>query len=159
MATPRQFQLANPEETLQLGRALGALLQPFDFIALSGPLGAGKTLLVRGAAQGAGVPENETTSSPTFALAHAYRGGRVALLHLDLYRLNGPGDLYAIGLDDMLAEPVAALCEWPERAGTALPADRLEIALDYAFESRTAALVAHGPRAVALLEALLAANF
>ena len=149
--------LRSPAATRALGRRLGALLQPGDFIALSGDLGAGKTLLARGAAEGAGVPDGEQASSPTFALVHVYRGGRVALQHLDLYRLSGPADLFALGFDDLLAEPAATLCEWPERAGVALPADRLELALSY-LGPRTRALqvAAHGPRAVALRLALLA---
>ncbi len=142
-----------------MGRALGALLLPHDFIALRGPLGAGKTLLVRGVAEGAGVPAHEQTSSPTFALAHVYRGGRVPLLHLDLYRLQGPQELFSIGFEDLLAEPMAALCEWPERAGAALPAERLELALAHAGRTRrTLSLHAFGTRAEELREALLAAQ-
>src|ERR1700694_6233325 len=84
--------LRSPEATRKLGRKLGARLRPCDCVALTGELGTGKTLLVRGAAEGAGVPAEERTSSPTFALVNLYRGGRVPLQHLDLYRLGGPGD-------------------------------------------------------------------
>ena len=152
----RQF-LRSPAATRALGRRLGALLEAGDFIALSGDLGAGKTLLARGAAEGAGVPESEQASSPTFALVHVYRGGRVALQHLDLYRLSGAADLFALGFDDLLAEPAATLCEWPERAGAALPRERLELALSHEGpRTRTVRMVAHGPRAEALRLALLA---
>ena len=150
------FQLRSPAATKRLGRALGARLEPHDFIALRGTLGAGKTLFVRAAAEGAGVPESEATSSPTFALAHVYRGGRVPLLHLDLYRLQGKADLFSIGFDDMLAEPVAALCEWPERAEEALPEERLEIALEHDGETqRKVSFRALGARAEALRDALI----
>ena len=150
--------LRSPAATLALGRRLGALLAPGDFIALHGDLGAGKTLLVRGAAQGALVPEEEQASSPTFALVHLYRGGRVPLQHFDLYRLAGAADLFALGFDDLLAEPVATLCEWPERAGAALPAERLEVHLEHRGEKgRALRVVAHGQRADALRAALLAA--
>jgi tRNA threonylcarbamoyladenosine biosynthesis protein TsaE len=149
--------LRSPAATLALGRRLGAKLEAGDFIALRGDLGAGKTLLVRGAAQGAGVPEDEQASSPTFALVHVYRGGRVPLQHFDLYRLSGAADLFALGFDDLLAEPVATLCEWPERAGSALPAERLEVHLEHRGErTRALRLLAHGRRAEALLRALLA---
>ena len=149
--------LRSPAATLSLGRRLGALLEPGDFIALQGDLGAGKTLLVRGAAQGAGVPEDEQASSPTFALVHVYRGVQVPLQHFDLYRLSGAADLFALGFDDLLAEPVATLCEWPERAGAALPAERLEVHLEHRGEkTRALRLVAHGARAGALRDALLA---
>ena len=157
-ATPRAERLLrSPAATMALGRRLGALLEPGDFVALQGDLGAGKTLLVRGAAQGAFVPEEEQASSPTFALVHLYRGGRVPLQHLDLYRLAGAADLFALGFDDLLAEPVATLCEWPERAGAALPAERLEVHLDHRGErTRALRLVAHGLRAEVLRAALLA---
>ena len=148
---------ASPEETRAFGLALGQRLLPFDFIALRGTLGAGKTLLVRGAAEGAGVPESEQASSPTFALAHLYRGGRVPILHLDLYRVESAAELFAIGLDDMLAEPCAALCEWPEKAGAALPPERLELLLEHAGEqARRMTLTAIGARAEALRGQLLA---
>ncbi len=158
MAAQKPLLLRSPLATRKLGRALGALLAPHDFIALRGPLGAGKTLFVRGCAEGAQVPESEAASSPTFALAHTYSGGRVPLLHFDLYRVGSPAELFAIGFDDMLAEPVAALCEWPERAGAALPLERLEIALGHAGpRSRTISIDAIGGRAEALRAALLAA--
>src|SRR5438270_9110463 len=144
--------LRSPEETRALGCKLGSLLRAGDFVALTGELGAGKTLLVRGAAQGAGAAGG--ASSPTFALVNLYRGGTVALQHLDLYRLSGPAELFALGFDDLLAEPAATLCEWAERAGDALPADRLEIALEHAgARERRAHLAAIGPRARELLKA------
>jgi len=146
--------LRSPEETRALGRKLGALLRAGDFIGLTGELGTGKTLLVRGVAEGAGAPGS--ASSPTFALVNVYRGGAVSLQHLDLYRLSGPAELFALGFEDLLAEPAATLCEWAERAGAALPADRLEIHLDWTGPyERRATLVAHGPRGRELLDALV----
>jgi len=146
--------LRSPEQTRSLGRRLGALLRAGDFVALVGELGAGKTLLVRGAAEGAGVAD--AASSPTFALVNLYRGGRVALQHLDLYRLAGPAELFALGFEDLLAEPAATLCEWADRAGAALPEDRLEILLEPTGPNeRRATLRAHGTRAKELLDALL----
>jgi tRNA threonylcarbamoyladenosine biosynthesis protein TsaE len=151
----RTFVLRSPAATRRLGKKLGALLQPGDFVALLGDLGAGKTLFVRGATEGAGVPEEERATSPTFALVHLYRGGRVPLQHLDLYRLAGAADLFALGFDDLLAQPAATLCEWADRAGDQLPAERLELSLSVAGpRSRTAGLRAHGTRAAALLDAL-----
>ena len=148
----RVQSLRSAASTRALGRRLGALLEPGDFVALSGTLGAGKTLLVRGAAEGAGAG---VATSPTFALVHVYEGGRVRLQHLDLYRLAGPQDLFALGFDDLLAEPAATLCEWPERAGAALPADRLEIALEITGETaRKATLQGFGARAEMLVHAL-----
>ncbi len=146
--------LRSPEETRELGRRLGLLLRAGDFIALVGELGAGKTLLVRGAAEGAGV--TDAPSSPSFALVNLYRGGRVALQHLDLYRLAGPADLFALGFEDLLAEPAATLCEWADRAGPALPQERLEILLEPVGPvARRATLTPHGARAKDLLAELL----
>jgi len=146
--------LPSEAATRRLGRKLGALLEPGDFVALIGALGAGKTVLVRGAAEGAGA---ERATSPTFAVVNLYRGGRVPLQHIDLYRLASAGELYAIGFDDLLAEPAATLCEWADRAGSALPEDRLQIALEEAGpRSRQAALSATGPRGERLLAGLRA---
>jgi tRNA threonylcarbamoyladenosine biosynthesis protein TsaE len=142
--------LRSPEETRALGRRLGSLLRVGDFVALIGELGAGKTLLVRGAAEGAGV--SGAASSPTFALVNLYRGGHVALQHLDLYRVSGPAELFALGFDDLLAEPAATVCEWAERAGSALPEDRLEVRLEATGPAeRRATFAARGARAQQLL--------
>src|SRR5947208_4575405 len=147
----RALQLSAPAATFELGRRLGAALREGDFVALVGELGAGKTLFVRGAAEGAGA---EPATSPSFALANLYRGGRVALQHLDLYRLSGPAELFALGFDDLLKEPAATVCEWADKAGDALPDDRLEIVLEHEGpRSRRARLTATGPRGETLLKA------
>ncbi|TMB33483.1 MAG: tRNA (adenosine(37)-N6)-threonylcarbamoyltransferase complex ATPase subunit type 1 TsaE [Deltaproteobacteria bacterium] len=99
---PLTLALSSPAATFELGRRLGAALREGDFVALVGELGAGKTLFVRGAAEGAGA---EPATSPSFALANLYRGGKVTLQHLDLYRLSGPAELFALGFDDLIATP------------------------------------------------------
>lgn len=145
-----QLSLKSPAATRALGRKLGAALQPGDFVALTGELGAGKTLLVKAMAEGAGA---EAASSPTFAIVNLYRGP-VPLQHLDLYRVSGPSELFALGFDDLLAEPAATVCEWADRARAALPSDRLDIALEHAGpRSRSAWLRATGPRGERLLAA------
>ena len=143
--------LKSPAATRRLGLKLGAAIEPGDFIALTGDLGAGKTVLVKAIAEGAKVPEPAT--SPTFALVNVYRG-RIQLQHLDLYRLTGPAELFALGFDDLLAEAAATVCEWAEKAEKALPTDRLEIALEHAGpQSRKARLTATGERGERLLKA------
>ena len=145
--------LKSPAATRALGRKLGAALQIGDFVALTGELGAGKTLLVKAAAEGAGA---SGATSPSFALLNLYRG-RIPLQHLDLYRLSGPSELFALGFDDLLAEPAATLCEWADRASAALPNDRLEIALSHAGpQTRTARITAVGANSQRLLSALTA---
>ena len=151
MTPEHELLLKTPAATRALGRRIGAALQAGDFVALTGELGAGKTLLVKAMAEGA---KAEAASSPTFALVNLYRGP-VPLQHLDLYRVSGPAELFSLGFDDLLAEPAATVCEWAERAGGSLPADRLEIALAYAGpRSRKAQIRATGPRSARLSSAL-----
>jgi tRNA threonylcarbamoyladenosine biosynthesis protein TsaE len=148
----RELLLKTPAATRELGRLLGAALEAGDFVGLTGDLGSGKTALVKAVAEGARIPDQ--ASSPSFALVNVYRGGRVVLQHLDLYRLSGPAELFALGFDDLLDEPAATLCEWADKAQQALPADRLDIALEHAGpRSRRARLTATGPRGERLLRA------
>ena len=101
------------QETAEVSRALAAELKAGDVLLLSGDLGAGKTAFVRGLAEGLGVEPGEV-SSPTFTLVHEYRGGRLTLYHVDLYRLDraATDDL---GLDELgVADGVLAI-EWPDR--------------------------------------------
>lgn len=116
------------QETIEVARQLAATLSAGDVLLLSGELGAGKTAFVRGLAQGLGIAENEV-SSPTFTLVHEYRGGRLTLYHVDLYRLDraATDDL---GLDQMgVADGVLAI-EWPDRLTHSLPGAR-EVAIDF----------------------------
>jgi tRNA threonylcarbamoyladenosine biosynthesis protein TsaE len=100
-------------ETRRVARTLAAHLVAGTTILLSGDLGAGKTAFVKGLAEGLGLDPDEVTS-PTFTLVHEYRGGRLPLIHVDLYRVP-TADLDAIGLDtDLLVDAVTAV-EWPER--------------------------------------------
>jgi tRNA threonylcarbamoyladenosine biosynthesis protein TsaE len=111
---------------MAVARELAATLSAGDVLLLSGELGAGKTAFVRGLAQGLGIEEGEV-SSPTFTLVHEYRGGRLTLYHVDLYRLDraATDDL---GLDEMgVADGVLAI-EWPDRLTHELgPALRVRI--------------------------------
>jgi len=150
MGSSRELELKSPAATRALGRKLGAALRAGDFVALTGELGAGKTLLVKAMAEGASA---ERASSPTFAIVNLYRGA-VPLQHLDLYRVSGPAELFALGFDDLLAEPAATVCEWAERAAGVLPPDRLEIALEHAGpRARKVRLHATGPGGERLLAA------
>ena len=107
------------DETAAVARALASALQAGDVLLLSGDLGAGKTAFVRGLAEGLGVAPGEV-SSPTFALVHEYRGGRLPLYHADLYRLDraAAGDL---GLEEMGAVDGVLAIEWPDRLIHDLP--------------------------------------
>jgi tRNA threonylcarbamoyladenosine biosynthesis protein TsaE len=107
------------EEMEALGAALGAELPPGSVLALVGGLGAGKTRMVKGLARGAGY-DGEVTS-PTFALVHEYRGGRLPLFHLDLYRLKSADELLAIGWDEFLDEGGLVIVEWADLFPELLP--------------------------------------
>jgi tRNA threonylcarbamoyladenosine biosynthesis protein TsaE len=119
-------------ETAAAGRELAAALEAGAVVLLSGELGAGKTAFVRGLAMGLGVDAAEV-SSPTFTLIQEYRGGRVPLLHVDLYRLDQTRDIDDLGLDELGREAVVAI-EWAERLPRA-PEDATRVLIEYAGES------------------------
>jgi tRNA threonylcarbamoyladenosine biosynthesis protein TsaE len=106
------------EETVALARELAATLKPGAVLLLSGNLGAGKTAFVRGLAEGLGIDPAEV-SSPTFALIHEYRGGRLTLYHVDLYRLDGAAT-EDLGLEEIAAAAGVMAIEWPERLGRSM---------------------------------------
>jgi len=117
------------EQTQRLGARLGALLKPGDVVCLSGDMGAGKTVFARGVGIGWGA--QEAVTSPTFNLVHEHRRPKddQRLFHLDCYRLNGPTDTDAIGLDDILDGNGPVIFEWPERIEKVLPRSRLWVDL------------------------------
>jgi tRNA threonylcarbamoyladenosine biosynthesis protein TsaE len=156
-SSSRTVLSGSPEETHRLGVKLGQLLQPGDFVGLVGDLGAGKTHLVRGVAEGAGVARSEV-ASPTFAIVYPYRG-RVPLYHADLYRLADYDELYATGFLDLIGGDGAVLVEWLDRIPQAAPREYLRITLrDTGEESRELVAEAWGSRPVALLTAWLSAD-
>lgn len=142
------------EETEALGEVLGSALIPGDFVALVGEFGAGKTAFVRGVARGAGVPPAAMVSSPTYAIVNAYRGGRLPVLHADLYRIVDAEELYDAGWYDLLGGDGALLVEWFDRVPEAAPKDWLELRFARIPKGRELTFVPHGPRAQALVEAV-----
>jgi tRNA threonylcarbamoyladenosine biosynthesis protein TsaE len=117
---------SSEQETRAIAARLAAELRTGAILLLSGDLGAGKTAFVRGLAEGLGLDGSEVTS-PTFTLVHEYRGGRLPLIHVDLYRLE-TAELDEIGLDDDLAAAGVVAVEWPERLTRPLPgATRIRI--------------------------------
>jgi len=115
-------------ETGEVGRKLASTLEPGAVVLLVGDLGAGKTALVRGLAEGLGVPPEEV-SSPTFTLMQEYRGGRVPLIHVDLYRLNDPREIDDLGLEELGIEGVLAI-EWAEKLPRAI-AGAVEVRIEH----------------------------
>jgi tRNA threonylcarbamoyladenosine biosynthesis protein TsaE len=104
-------------ETADVGRQLAGRLTAGSVVLLYGDLGAGKTAFVRGLAEGLGGSRDEV-SSPTFTLVQEYRGGRLPLFHVDLYRLNDPREIEDLGLDEIADAGVLAI-EWAEKLGAA----------------------------------------
>jgi tRNA threonylcarbamoyladenosine biosynthesis protein TsaE len=103
------------EETTTLGRKLAAELKPGSIVLLRGDLGAGKTTLVKGIAEGFKAAEADRVTSPTFTLIHEYRGPQVTLYHIDLYRVDTPRELDTLALDDLMDAKSILLIEWGEK--------------------------------------------
>ena len=142
---------SNTDATFALGRALGVVLQSGDFVGLTGQLGAGKTLFSRGVAEGAGVPLDDV-SSPTYSIIQSYRG-RLALHHVDLYRLTSEEDLFSTGFHDLLEGEGAFLVEWIDQVRGAAPEDLLRLTLEVtSLETRTFKVTTSGPKSEALLQ-------
>jgi len=133
------------QHTDRLGQVIGRVLRGGETIALYGPLGAGKTALVRGIAQGLGASPTAVTS-PTFVMIHEYQG-RLPLAHVDLYRIRSPRELESIGLIEYFSGQTVTAVEWADKGLAALPQDRIEITLNHrAVRSRTIQLRATGPK-------------
>ncbi len=140
-----EFFSRSPEQTRRLGSRLGGLLRKGDVICLSGELGAGKTTLVQGLAQGWGTLD--AVSSPTFVLVNLYRRPDGSnLYHLDAYRLSGALEAEDLDMEQMM-EDGPMVIEWPERIKGVLPDERMWIGLRYiADEQRGMAFNATGDR-------------
>jgi len=111
----REFTTKSAEETIALGRELVPLLTPPKIVLLRGDLGAGKTTLVKGIAQGFQAASEEDVTSPTFTLVHEYRAHSATLYHIDLYRVDTPRELETLGLDDLMGDSSVLLIEWGEK--------------------------------------------
>jgi tRNA threonylcarbamoyladenosine biosynthesis protein TsaE len=130
--------------TDRLGQAIGRVLRGGETIALYGSLGAGKTALVRGIAQGLGASPT-TVTSPTFVVIHEYQG-RLPLAHMDWYRISSLRELESTGLIEYFSGQTVTAIEWADKGLALLPQDRIEITLSHrAAQSRTIQLRATGP--------------
>lgn len=143
------------QATRELGRALGAACCGAICVALSGPLGAGKTVVVKGMAEGLGMAD--TVTSPTFTFVNEYHGGGRRLTHADLYRVESYEDLESIGWSDVVLEADVLAVEWAEHADGELPTPRIDAALILgAGDERRVELRAVGAEAQAALARLRA---
>ncbi|MDD7386865.1 MAG: tRNA (adenosine(37)-N6)-threonylcarbamoyltransferase complex ATPase subunit type 1 TsaE [Firmicutes bacterium] len=112
------YETNSPEETEQLGEALGRIVRPGTVIAYRGDLGAGKTAFTRGLARGLGYTDMVT--SPTYTIVNEYLGGRLPLFHFDMYRLRSSDDLWDIGWEDYLERGGVCAVEWSENVADAM---------------------------------------
>jgi tRNA threonylcarbamoyladenosine biosynthesis protein TsaE len=145
-------------ETRAVGRSLGRAATPGTLLALTGPLGAGKTQLAKGVAEGLGV--RSVVNSPTFILMNEH-DGRLRLFHADAYRLGEPEEAVAAGLLDERQAAGVTVVEWADRLEGWLPQDRLEIVIALApadARSRTLRWRAHGDVASSLAAEALGAT-
>jgi tRNA threonylcarbamoyladenosine biosynthesis protein TsaE len=126
----REFTTKSPEETIALGRELASLLTPPKLVVLRGDLGAGKTTLIKGIAEGFNAASQEHVTSPTFTLIHEYSGPSATLYHIDLYRADTQRELETLGLDDLMSEHSVLLIEWGEKFEIFQKERDVEIALE-----------------------------
>ena len=112
----QEYITGSAEETIALGRLLAAELRSARLVMLRGELGAGKTTLAKGIAEGLQAAAHEDVTSPTFTLIHEYRGTEVNIFHVDLYRIETQRELDTLGLDELIAEQGnLVLLEWGEK--------------------------------------------
>lgn len=123
----------SPQQTVSIGRRLASLLINGDVIVLTGPLGAGKTCLIKGIARGRGMSEDDV-KSPSFTLVNEYQT-EPPLFHFDLYRMQDISELYGIGWDDYLLRDGIVLVEWGEKAQSQLPPGRIHIVIEIISDS------------------------
>ena len=130
------------EETTDLGRRIGRLLQAGDILALQGTLAAGKTQLTKGIAEGLDI--SEPVTSPTFTIISEYYG-RLPLYHIDVYRLNSPEDFLDLGVEEMLYGQGICSIEWSEKIMSELPARTIQIHLAAQADSSRLITISNWP--------------
>jgi tRNA threonylcarbamoyladenosine biosynthesis protein TsaE len=154
MAESFCIDLESLPATEALGRRLGGLLFSGAVVGLVGPLGAGKTHLVRAVAEGLGIRDGEAVSSPTFVLIQEYEA-RLPIYHFDAYRLRSEGEFFDLGAHEYFDGDGVCLVEWADRVPGCLPRERLTVRLEITGEtSRRATIEAVGPRYEAIVHDL-----
>lgn len=123
----------NPSETIRIGKRIGSCLRPGDVVALIGELGAGKTQLIKGLAEGVGADKETCVSSPSFTLINEYKG-RIPFYHIDLYRLDEVHEAFELGLEEYLHGEGITAIEWADRILSLLPQELLRIDIYYTGE-------------------------
>jgi len=121
----------SPEETIELGRKLGSQLKGGEVVAICGPLGSGKTHLIKGIAAGIGAKDSKSVNSPTFVIVNQYLG-RLDIYHIDAYRLDCVSEFEMLGFDDFCYPDSVVLIEWADKVEAALRSiDYIKIELEH----------------------------
>ncbi len=131
MVDPESIKVSTPEEMLSLGEMLGRNLFGGAVIGLEGPMGAGKTTLVRGMANGMSIQDGYVVTSPTFTILQKYPCLDRDLFHLDLYRISGTNDLESTGYRETMDPGSVLVIEWVDREPSVLSAQHLLVSMDY----------------------------
>jgi len=133
------------EETIEVGRKIGAQLKGGEVIGICGVLGSGKTHLIKGIAAGAGAEEVREVTSPTFVIVNEYKG-RLDVYHVDAYRLNSVSEFEMIGFDDYCYRQSVVVIEWADKIEQALAGvDYVRIELAHSGETQRAIHIKNAP--------------
>lgn len=157
MMNKKTIHTSSAQETLALAQRCARLLKGGEIIFLRGPIGAGKTVFVKGVAGALGLKSSPTSAS--FSLMKRYQNRKNTLFHIDLFRLS-EGEVFNLGFEEMLEnEKAIILAEWPDPIAQMMPQDRLE--MDFVLQGedkRKITLCAYGPTSQALAEELCKTN-
>ena len=124
-----QFTTHDETETWDVAKRFAATLAPGDVVCLEGDLGAGKMTFTQGLCAALGA--KRTVTSPTFCIVSEHPSESFLVVHMDLYRLQGEDDVLQIGWEDYLARGAVLVVEWPDRAGSLIPADAKHVRFSY----------------------------
>ena len=135
----------SPDETIEIGHKIGRQLKGGEVIAVIGPLGSGKTHLIKGIAAAAATGDSTQVNSPTFVIVNEYKG-KLDVYHIDAYRLNSPQEFDKIGFDDFCSENAVVLIEWADKIMPALRGiDFIQIILSHLTQRRRKIMVYNTP--------------
>jgi tRNA threonylcarbamoyladenosine biosynthesis protein TsaE len=136
----------SPGQTIELGRKIGSQLKGGEVIAVCGPLGSGKTHLIKGIAAGAGAEDSKHVNSPTFVIVNEYTG-RLDIYHIDAYRLDSVSDFEMLGFDDFCYPQSVVLIEWADKVESVLKTlDYIRIELEHAGRSKRTIHIKNTPQ-------------
>jgi tRNA threonylcarbamoyladenosine biosynthesis protein TsaE len=146
MSAPKSVKILDAEGMMVLGATLGRHVFAGAVIGLTGPMGAGKTTLVRGTAAGMEIMDGFIVSSPTYTILQSYPCRKMDLFHLDLFRVSGQEDLDSTGYRDAIHDESVLIIEWVDREPDAVPEENLQICLEYGEEGRKVTFLPYGKK-------------